>query len=249
MKAGAFFAAAAALPIGSLSDLTQGRGLLIVAPHPDDESLGCGGLIAEACQQGIDVRLLVVSDGVGSHPGSRRYPPPELRALREAETRHAASALALPSRAIRFLGLPDRHVPTRGEVADAACDAIVEAAEECHAGALCVTWCHDPHCDHVAAAELVSRARPRLTDLRIFSYPVWGWTLPPDVEVGRPPIGLRLPVGQHLKAKAAAIASHVSQTTALIDDDPTGFRLMPDVLEHFSGPFELFLEAPLVPEL
>ena len=247
MKAANFFTVVETLPAGSLWDVTRGGGLVIVAPHPDDESLGCSGLIAEACLQGVDVRLIVLGDGVGSHAGSRRYPAPKLRALREGETRHAALALGLPLTAIRFLGLPDRNVPTTGQDGDAACKTIVELASECRAGAVCVTWCHDPHCDHVAAAGLVARARPHLGKARILSYPVWGWTLSADVDVGGPPTGLRFPMAQHLETKAAAIAAHLSQTTDLIEDDPYGFRLTADMLANFSGPFETFLDAELEP--
>ena len=79
------------LPEIELSQLTGGRGVVVVAPHPDDESLGCGGLIAACCTQGIVVRLVVLSDGAGSHPGSQRYPAARLCALREAEVKEAAS--------------------------------------------------------------------------------------------------------------------------------------------------------------
>lgn len=243
MKAADYFVAVATLPIGSFWDITRGGGLVIVAPHPDDESLGCGGLIAEACSQGVDVRLIVISDGVGSHPASRRYPPEKLRALRETETWRAVAELGLPSKAICFLGLPDTNVPTDGPGAEAACKVIVDIALECRARAVCVTWRQDPHCDHNAAAALVARARPCLGDARILAYPVWGWTLTPDTEVGAPPTGLRFQVAPHAEAKAAAIAAHQSQTTDLIDDDPNGFRLTPDMLAHFAGSFEFFLDA------
>ncbi len=241
MNAAAFFAAAVALPVGTLADITGGGGLVVVAPHPDDESLGCGGLIAATCAAHIPVRLVVISDGVGSHPNSRLYPPSRLRALREEETRRAATELGLGADAIRFLRLPDRNVPTRGDAADTAADAIVAAALEIEAGALCVTWRHDPHCDHTASAGLVDGARTRL-NVRVFSYPLWGWVLPPEMDVGPPPKGLRLDVSRHLAAKTAAIAAHRSQTTNLIDDDPDGFRLKPEMIARFTGPYEILLE-------
>ena len=128
MKASAFLAMAEALPLADLSTLVGDGGLVSVAPHPDDEALGCGGLIATARAEGVDVRLLVISDGVGSHRHSRSHPPARLRALREAETITAATALGLGAAAIRFLRLPDAAVPTEGTEAEAAIDAIVATA-------------------------------------------------------------------------------------------------------------------------
>lgn len=61
------------------------------------------------------------------------------------------------------------------------------------------------------------------------------------------PVGLRLDVSQHLAAKAAAIAAHRSQTTDFIDDDPEGFRLAPDMIARFQGPYEVFLREPRIP--
>lgn len=243
MTAGEFFTAVDRLPLVSIEDMTGGGGLLIVAPHPDDESLGCGGLIAEACAKRIPSRLVIMSDGAGSHPNSRSYPPAKLRDLREAETLAAALRLGLEASAIRFLRLPDTAIPSHGIAAEGAIDAIIASARECSAGAVCVTWTHDPHCDHVTAAELVGRATPRLRGARILHYPIWGWALPSDAEVGAVPRGLRLDITRHLAAKAAAIAAHRSQTSDLIDDDPDGFRLVPSMLTLFARPFEFFLDS------
>ena len=243
MTAADFFAAASRLPIGTLWDVTRGGGLVVVAPHPDDESLGCGGLIAAACAAGVPVRLVVVSDGVGSHPNSRRYPPARLRALREEETCRAAAALGLGAQAIRFLRLPDRRVPTVGAEADAASSTIAAAVREIGANTICVTWRHDPHCDHTASAILVDAAQAELGEARVLSYPVWGSTLQPDTDVGPAPRGLRLDVSRHAVEKAAAIGAHRSQTTDLIDDDPAGFRLTHEMIVRLSGPYEILLES------
>lgn len=247
MKAGDFLQAADALPFGDLGTITGGGGLVVVAPHPDDESLGCGGLIAAACAQGVAVRLVVVSDGTGSHAGSRRFPHDKLRALRESETIAAVDELGLAAEAVRFLRLPDRSVPVEGPDADAACDAISDVARDCTAGAVCVSWFMDPHCDHVASARLVTRAHDRLGGAQIIFYPVWGWTLPCDVEIGGAPHGWRFEMSRYLPAKSAAIAAHRSQVSDLIDDDPNGFRLTPEMLAHFSRPYEILLSGETAP--
>ena len=79
MNVEGFFAAARQLPVAPLEALVGDKGLVVVAPHPDDESLGCGGLIAEARRLGRAVRLVVVTDGCGSHTHSALYPPERLR--------------------------------------------------------------------------------------------------------------------------------------------------------------------------
>src|ERR1700689_4824660 len=107
-------------PIGRLPDVLGEGGVLVIAPHPDDESLACGGLIAEACATDRPATVIVVSDGTGSHPRSRAYPRARLRALREAEARQAVSALGLPPRCIEFLRLADRFVPSEGVAARVA---------------------------------------------------------------------------------------------------------------------------------
>lgn len=244
MRADAFLTAADSLPVAGLDALAGVGGLVIVAPHPDDESLGCGGLIAAARAAGRSVRLLVISDGCGSHTHSALYPPDRLRTLREAETLRAAALLGLEADAVTFLRLPDAHVPHTGRRAREAADAVVAAASACAASAVFVTWRHDPHCDHAASAAIVALARPQLAGVRIYEYPVWGWTLPPDTEVGPAPQGLRLDVSAHRDAKMRAVAAHESQTTHLICDDPTGFRLEPDMIARLCGPYERFVAVP-----
>ena len=233
---------AEALPFADVSTLIGDGGLVIVAPHPDDESLGCGGLIAAARADRVDVRLVVISDGVGSHRNSRLYSPARLRALREAETVEAAALLGLDNAAIRFLRLPDTAVPSEGPDAEEAVNAIVAAATACAAGAVCVTWRHDPHCDHLAAARLIEQARERLGATRIYEYPIWGWTLPDVTEVGTGPSGWRLDIAAQVAVKSAAVAAHRSQTTDLVADDPEGFRLDATMLERFARPFEIYLD-------
>lgn len=243
MRAADFLAAAEALPIVDLPALTGGRGIVIVAPHPDDESLGCGGLIAQACARGITAGLVVLSDGTGSHAGSLAYPAKRLRDLREEETRAAMREVGLDPGHIRFLRLADRFVPASGPVAEAAARATAEIAQACDAGTVAVTWRHDPHGDHQAAAAIAALVPAILPGVKILAYPVWGWALPADAEVGDAPRGIRLDISAHVIAKVRAIAAHRSQTSDLIDDDPTGFRLDAEMLARFARPFEIYLET------
>ena len=219
---------------------------LVVAPHPDDESLGCGGALALLARLGLDVRVLVVSDGRGSHPRSKAWPPPRLAALREAETQEALATLGLGRADVRFLRLPDTQVPFPDHAGFG--DAVARCRDEIEAfgpETILLPWRRDPHCDH-RASWLIADAALEGADPqpRRIEYPVWIWEHPDSDDAPRPGevVAWRLDVRGALAQKGAAIAAHRSQTTALIDDDPGGFRLLPSVLRHFARPWELFFE-------
>jgi LmbE family N-acetylglucosaminyl deacetylase len=229
------------LPPGDLAAQTGGAPILVLAPHPDDETLGCGGLIAQAVLTGQSVHVLVLTDGTRSHPGSRAWPAARLRRLREAESREAAQALGLAPDRVAFLGLRDAAAPGAGEAAARAAGDIAAHARACGAGALFTTWRHDPHADHQAASRLGGLAASQL-GAALFEYPVWGWTLPPRRLLKVPDLqGFRLDVRAHLPAKRRAIACHRSQLGQVIEDDPSGFTMEPRFVELFTGPFETFL--------
>ena len=78
MTAGELLDAAHSFPFRPLREMLEDRPFIVVAPHPDDESLACGGLIADACRQGLRGKVVIVSDGAGSHPNSKAYPPDRL---------------------------------------------------------------------------------------------------------------------------------------------------------------------------
>ena len=206
----------------------------VVAPHPDDESLACGGLLAGLASAGVAVRVVVVTDGTGSHPASLRYPPGRLRALREAETLAALAALGLTASAVRFLRQPDGRLgacepaPIVSTLAGAIGDARTVVAP----------WDRDPHPDHVATAALVATACARLGTPRRVAYPVWAWLRGEEAPATGTP--WRLDIAAVRDRKRRAVAAHRSQTTALIDDDPDGFVLSAQLLAPFDRDWELF---------
>jgi LmbE family N-acetylglucosaminyl deacetylase len=243
MTAGELLEAAQSFLVSSLKQRLGKGGLVIIAPHPDDESLACGGLIAEASAEGRPTRVVIVSDGTGSHPASKAYPKARLRDLRESEARDAVKELGLdPDKDIVFLRMPDRFVPRDGPFAEWAADYIVACAEEVGAAALFVSWRHDPHCDHQASYCLARTASRRLTAVKLFEYTVWGAALPAATPVERAE-GFRLEIGRHLARKRCAIDAHRSQTTNMIADDPNGFRLTANDLARFALNYEFFFES------
>lgn len=219
-------------PIGALGAVA------IVAPHPDDESLGCGGLIARLCRAGSRVRTIIVSDGSRSHPGSRQFPPEAVRELRAREALAATEALGLARDCLVFMKLPDGAVPHPGAV------GFGEAARTMGrllAGfdTVVAPYRADAHGDHRASFELVRAALAQRSEpARLLEYAIW------PGEGGIPPARWRLDVRDVLPHKRAAIACHRSQLGLVIDDDPSGFRLEPEFIDRFLTPDELYLEAP-----
>ena len=240
-EAGTLLGELAALPLSRLGDVLPGR-FLVVAPHPDDESLGVGGLIAEACRSERPPVVVVLTDGAASHPGSRAYPPDRLSALRAGEVREAVGLLGLPAANLFLLGAPDTAAPHDGPAAQALAERIAELAEGC--GTILTSWRHDPHCDHLAAWHIASLAAA-ISGARLMEYPVWGWSLPVGTVLPDGPwSGWRFDVSAHLPAKREAIAAHRSQHGGLITDDPGGFVLPADFVSLFDRDFECLVIGP-----
>lgn len=228
-------------PIG-IGDLVDDRPILILAPHPDDESLGCGGLIAAAALRSIPIFVVVMTDGTGSHPNSQAFPPSRLRAQREVELRDALTALGARQAAVTFFRCRDGYLDKDPAEQNIAVTRLVEMVRTHGIGQLFATWEGDPHPDHQATARIAKRVAAAVPSVTAYAYPIWGLTLDDDTDV--PGVGpcLRLDISSALSAKRAAIAAHRSQTSGLVPDDPEGFRLSDTDIARFSGREESFAE-------
>ena len=243
MRAGDILAALEGFPLTTPAAFTAGQPLVVISPHPDDESLGVGGLIAAATAARQDVRIVLITDGSGSHPRSATYPRDRLVALRKAEAAAAVDILGVAPDGVSHLDLPDTAAPLAGPAFEAAVAHIASVVRDAGASRLLCTWGHDPHCDHEAAAAMARAVKRRLPGLALWSYPIWGLhLLPPDAEVEAPLLsGVRIVIAPWLATKRAAIAAHASQITTLIDDDPTGFHFTPELLAPFLRSYETLI--------
>ncbi len=168
--------------------------VVVIAPHPDDEVLGVGGLLSWLADHGMPVLVVSVTDGERSHPGREA----ELRATRAHERATALSVLQLTAEIIR-LQLPDSAVDA--QVLRARLRDVVRSDD-----VLLVPWERDGHPDHDAcawAARELGAAR--------WSYLVWGWhwATPEQLPVDRARQVALLP--EHRDRKRAAAAAYVSQ--------------------------------------
>lgn len=197
-----------------------------MAPHPDDETLGCGSLIAHAVCRGIRVTVIALTDGDASHPASRRWPPAGLGHLRAGETRRALARLGASAARVRRLRWRDGRVG-----ADARIAHLRRALVASDPGVVLVTSDADHHPDHQAAARLAGQAA-RALGLPLVHYAVWSRTQE-----------TRSMPGRYHRAKLWAAAAHRSQVGGYIVDDPDGFRLSAADLSSLVGSAETFVRA------
>jgi LmbE family N-acetylglucosaminyl deacetylase len=151
-------------------------GVLLVAPHMDDETLGCGALLAGFRWAG-SVHIAFATDGARSpQQGSDRDPASvELPMIRRREALEAMAVLDIDEDHVHFLDLPDGEL--HGHTARLR-DKLHELVERLCPAWLLVPFRYDRHPDHLAvnrvAAELVcEHATRRLSVVEYFVYSKW----------------------------------------------------------------------------
>ena len=233
------------LPLAGPDEIAALAPIVVVAPHPDDETLGTGGLIALLRRQGLRVDVILVSDGAGSHPNSKVYPPARLAEMRRTELEAALRILGVdPYRHLHALGYPDTAVPGSGaERHGEAVGRLAELIGALEPRTVLLPWRRDPHVDHRATFEIVQAALAG-TSIRYLEYPIWLRVrgTPEDWPEGDELRGFGIDVRPVLEQKRRAVMAHVSQTTALVDDADEPFCLTEDVLALLTGPDEVLLE-------
>lgn len=220
-----------------------GMRFVVLAAHPDDETLGAGGLMASLAALGAEVDVLLCTAGEGSHPDSPTTSPEQLAHTRLAEFSAALAALGLADR-WAFLGLPDRGL---GEHAGTIAKAVREAARRLPGDpdrlALVAPYRADGHGDHdalgAAAAEVA-----RQDGHALLEYPIWFWHwAAPQVPEWRS--WLRFHLDEPARAaKRRAMAEHATQVQPLSPLPGDETLLSGHFLAHFSRPFEVFAWTP-----
>ncbi|MFE5410778.1 bifunctional PIG-L family deacetylase/class I SAM-dependent methyltransferase [Microbacterium sp. NPDC056569] len=214
--------------------------LVVIAAHPDDETLGAGGLLRRATRLGARVVVVIATDGEASHPGSSTHDRATLARLRRDEVRQAVAVLA-PDADIRFLGLPDGGLGgAKGELRER-----LAAIFDQHRGVdprralVAVPWADDRHRDHRIAAEVAAAIAGRR--LTLLEYPVWGWHwgTPDDLPWARA-VALAL-TAEDREAKRDALALHVTQIAPLSDQPGDEVLLHAGMREHFDREVEVYV--------
>lgn len=166
----------ATLDIPELLEIPPGNRVLVLAPHMDDEVIGCGGTLAKHVNNGCEVTVAILTDGslgdpvseaLELHETARSEARTKLSELRKNESRAAARCLGVQD--IRFLDFPDGGLSKASGVREAVAELIAERQPD----VLYVPFITERHKDHRAAAELAVALVSKLPDLLIVSYEVW----------------------------------------------------------------------------
>jgi LmbE family N-acetylglucosaminyl deacetylase/SAM-dependent methyltransferase len=230
--------------VESLPELDLGSivGLAVVAAHPDDETLGAGGLIAELSRRDVPLRVVIVTDGGASNPASS-IPASDVAAIRSAEGRAAVENLA-PAAIVHELGCPDgRTSDNRDAIARALAASIPDGF------VIATPWRGDGHRDHRIVGELCAALAIRRR-APLLEYPVWMWHW---AEPGDPSIpwsearAIPLPP-EAREAKRAAIGRYESQVIGLGIEPADAPVLAEDFLAHFRRDRECFFVSDPVAE-
>lgn len=180
------------------------RRTVVVAPHPDDEVLGCGGLIARQRAHGLDVLVVAVTDGDAAFGA----PDAKLAHRRRGEQTEACARLGLVPDAIIRLGLPDGEVAQHEAAVTAALRALLQPGD-----LVAAPWPGDHHCDHEAVGRAVTRASTdrRGPAVELVGSLVWGplRSAPPST-AELPLLALRL-TAEEQRRRLEALACHRSQ--------------------------------------
>ena len=198
--------------------------VVVVSPHPDDETLGLGGLISMACARGIKVLVIAVTNGEGGGHGD------DLGKVRSRELDEAVRTLGgARAIAIERLGLPD------GSVHDHESELRDRLERLCvTSDLLCCPLIDDWHSDHEATCRAVFDVGRKIKcDTRC--YPIWSWEAH-DPATSRLRRGEKIVLSETAQErKRRAMFCYASQLTG---SEPV---LSSRVLDHFCRNVEILL--------
>lgn len=211
--------------------------LVVVAPHPDDEVLACGGLVFEHVARGGEVCVIGVTDGEASHPDSEVWTRTTLAEQRRCESAAGLRLLGVAESQVVRLGFPDGLLARYAGPLREALGLCVRPDD-----VVVCTWQLDGHPDHEAVGAAAQTACDD-AGAQCLQVPVWMWHWSCAGDDAVPWHLLRaLPVSPTaLARKRAALSAHVTQLTPR--GAGTGPVLDPLIVARASRPAEYFFVA------
>jgi LmbE family N-acetylglucosaminyl deacetylase len=192
----------------------------IVAAHPDDETLSCGGLIAllRRCKQPASV--IVVGDGGSTHNEDSGFTREAHCSMRRIEVVSALHELGIMSRDVEFLGYRDESLPEHAiNGFEDAVKRMRAALEPLAPETLIIPFRGDANADHSATWHIVRAAARRLETLpRFLEYPVWVGPVSDALMRERRPAIWKVDITPVLARKQRAVLTHRDLTPHLMDN-------------------------------
>ena len=205
---------------------------IVLAPHPDDETLGAGGLIARLRAHGVAVTVLAITDGEGAYADTSG-----LDRVRVPEQTEALARLGVDESMTRRLGIPDRFVSEHEEELAAALRLVVRAGMQ-----IIAPWPYDFHPDHEAAGRAAAQVAAH-ADIPLFYYLFWTWHRgTPETLAGVHLTSVSL-TDAELATKRHALAAHASQLSHG-DGQPI---LSARLLQPAERSFEVYIPITSIP--
>jgi len=166
--------------------------ILVFAPHPDDEIIGCGGYLAWKCAANAAVRVVVVSDG------ARGLPPmqPALPGLRQEESRSGLAELGVAD--VRFWDYPDGAIPLSGGILA----AYVQAVNDFRPTRILLPATGESHPDHRRVTRGLIKALEGF-----WAGELWFF----ETTQPTPQVNAIIDISATIEAKLKALAAHRSQ--------------------------------------
>ncbi len=189
------------------------RSLLVVAPHPDDETFGCGSLISFKRTAGADVRIVFLTNGEAALKNHCSLSPAHVGRIRREQAVQACRHLGVDESHLRWYSWPDGGVPRKGSPGFAQAVKQIMAEIQDHSSAEVVSsHALDLHADHRAAGELVHEAGRQLgPQVRLFYYILWTWYRAGRSKMPTLPLALAWKLEEHWTRaqKQAAISEYL----------------------------------------
>ena len=210
---------------------------VVVAAHPDDETLGAGGILAELADAGSPAEVVIVSDGSASHPGSPTLDPDSLAGFRWAEVVEAVRLLS-PESTITMLGYADGGLREARDAIEADLRALLTDGPA--VDQLVATWRGDGHRDHRVVGEVCAALADEL-GCTLLEYPLWlwHWATPDDPRVPWDRLRVVELADRSVVRKHRAVAAHASQVAPLSADPRDAPTLHPVFLRAFDRDVEV----------
>ena len=219
-------------------------GLLVIAPHADDETLGCGGLLAAQARSGRAVDVVFLTDSAGSHPGHPAFPPAALAERRREEARAALAILGVRPGQTHHFGLADGTLDRLAPATRSAAEArLTQLIRERRPAEIIAPFRDGGSTEHTAACALARMALAAAGGGRLLEYPIWAWWNPLRLRrrLGARSGNLCLRLGPDLGLKRRALACHRSQ----VEPVPPWLEpaLPPALARACCGPREFFFAS------